>query len=119
AWNPLLDSTIKNAQPTLERWRGGLDTLLIFVGFFSSIVASFLVESSKNLRSDEGFITNQLLSNLTEVVIGLAGDRTTQLPAPSVPTTFIPDPLDVRLNLYWSLALIISVSPTSLYKLNF
>lgn len=33
AWNPLLDSTLDIIQPIIDRWRGSLDTLLIFVGY--------------------------------------------------------------------------------------
>ncbi|TFK33211.1 hypothetical protein BDQ12DRAFT_615647, partial [Crucibulum laeve] len=113
AWNPLLDSTIKSAQPTLERWRGGLDTLLIFVGFFSSIVASFLVESSKNLKPDEGARTNELLMNLTEILIGLGGDTASTLVL-SPTTPFTADPVDIRVNFYWSLSLVISILAAAL-----
>lgn len=33
AWGPLLRSHLNHIQPTVDRWRGTLDTLLVFVGF--------------------------------------------------------------------------------------
>lgn len=121
-------STLKNTEPTLERWRGGLDTLLIFVreidqycfqfcfrvnylhqvGLFSAIITSFLVESLKNLEPDAGLRTNELLANLTGIIIAISTLNDTGLES-TQPASFVPTSSDVRINIYWSLALIISV----------
>lgn len=31
AWNPLLNSTLNRIEPIIDRWRGSLDVLLVFV----------------------------------------------------------------------------------------
>ncbi|RDB25749.1 hypothetical protein Hypma_006666 [Hypsizygus marmoreus] len=113
AWNPLLNSTMRKTAPTLDRWRGGLDTLLIFVGLFSAIVTSFLVESLKTLEPDQGIRTNELLTNLTNIFIASSTFDLTSLQL-SEPIPFQPSPSDVRVNVYWALALIISISVAAL-----
>lgn len=78
------------------------------MGLFSAIVTSFFVDSLQRLSPDEGARTNQLLANLTEIMIQLSGNQAAQLNIrPAYP--FVPDASDVRVNAYWSLALTISV----------
>lgn len=112
----------------MERWRGGLDVTLVFVGslsftnmnintnvphttkigLFSAIVTSFIVDSFKNLSQDEIARTNELLANLTEIVIKLSGTGSTSLNL-VVAQPFVPQASDVRVNAYWSLSLVLSV----------
>ncbi|EIM79130.1 uncharacterized protein STEHIDRAFT_36377, partial [Stereum hirsutum FP-91666 SS1] len=93
----------------VERWRGTLDNLLIFVTrFFSAIVTSFLVQASDGLSEDPSLRTNELLANLREIVIQLSRISPTDLNISS-PALFEPDPGAVRQNVFWSLSLIISV----------
>lgn len=49
------------------------------------------------------------MSNLTDVIIQLSGVDSSLLSLP-LPVAFEPDPGSVRLNVYWSLSLIVSVS---------
>ncbi|KAF5382141.1 hypothetical protein D9615_004424 [Tricholomella constricta] len=113
-WNPLLKCTKDNTVPTLERWRGGLDTLLIFVGLFSAIVTAFLVESLKSLQPDEGARTNELLANLTDIIIALNAQHITASLSVKQPNHFVPSSSDIRVNICWSIALIISMSVAAL-----
>lgn len=81
------------------------------LGLFSAIITAFFVDSVQNLRQDDLFRTNELLANLTEVVIILSGIPATSLNlASSEP--FVPDPSSIRVNFYWSLALVLSVRCT-------
>lgn len=109
AWNPLLRSTLNNAEPTLQRWRGSLDTLLIFVGLFSAIVTAFFVDSLKRLQPDEVARTNELIVNLTNTIIILARVNATGDFGVAPATRFVPNSGNVRINVYWSLALISSI----------
>ncbi|KAF8071863.1 hypothetical protein FPV67DRAFT_1747375 [Lyophyllum atratum] len=93
-WNPLLKSTLKNTESTLERWRGGLDTLLIFVGLFSAIVTAFLVESLKTLQPDQVARTNELLANLTDIIIALSTQPSAATLELKRPKLFVPTPSD-------------------------
>ncbi|KAJ7274201.1 hypothetical protein C8J57DRAFT_1715081 [Mycena rebaudengoi] len=113
AWNPLLCSALDTIEPTVERWRGGLDTLLIFVGLFSAIVTAFFVDSVNNLKPDETSRTNELLANLTDIIIALSKADPASLNLAS-PVVFEPESNDVRLNVYWSLSLVLSVSIAAL-----
>lgn len=73
------------------------------VGFFSAIVATFLVGSLDSLGGGGTTRTNELLLNLTGIIISQAGNA---IP----PTPFVPDPADVRVNVYWSMSLVLTVS---------
>ncbi|KAJ7288375.1 hypothetical protein C8J57DRAFT_1047855, partial [Mycena rebaudengoi] len=111
AWNPLLRSALDAIEPTVNRWRGGIDTLLIFIGLFSAIVTSFYVQSTDSLRQDEAARTNELLTNLTNILVLIHNvDPSTLTP----PAAFEPDANDVRLNIYWSLSLVLSISLAAL-----
>ncbi|KAJ7279496.1 hypothetical protein C8J57DRAFT_1058780, partial [Mycena rebaudengoi] len=114
AWNPLLKSFIsETVQPKVERWKSGLDALLVFLGLFSAIVTSFFVASLPSLSQDETAKTNQLLANLTEIIIILSGVPSSSLGL-APPPQFEPDPMDVRSNSYYSLSLVLSLSIAAL-----
>ncbi|KAJ7280082.1 hypothetical protein C8J57DRAFT_1501540 [Mycena rebaudengoi] len=113
-WGALLRMTVaETIQPKVDRWRSGLDALLVFLGLFSAIVTAFLVESLSGLRPDEAARTNELLANLTDIMIALSGVNPMSLNL-LTPAQFQPDPTDVRLNSYWSLSLILSLSVAAL-----
>ncbi|CAK5279692.1 unnamed protein product [Mycena citricolor] len=109
AWNALLRSTLtETIQPKVERWRSGLDALLVFMGLFSGIVTSFFVPSLSSLQEDPAVRMNALLANLTDVVVALNGVPPASLTL-AHPHPFKLDPTAVRLNSYWSFSLILSV----------
>ncbi|KAJ7843666.1 hypothetical protein B0H14DRAFT_2294484, partial [Mycena olivaceomarginata] len=109
AWNALLRSSLtETIQPKVERWRSGLDALLVFLGLFSAIVTSFFVQSLTALKQDQAVRMNELLTNLTEIIIVISGTAPADLHV-AQPIPFHPDSTDVRLNSFWSLSLILSV----------
>ncbi|EIM86009.1 uncharacterized protein STEHIDRAFT_58585 [Stereum hirsutum FP-91666 SS1] len=108
AWSPLLRAHLDHIQPTVDRWRGTLDTILVFVALFSAIVTTFFVQSLEGLSQDPGDRTNELLLNLTELVIAVSGVNASHLTI-QPPTAFEPEESAVRLNFYWSISLILSV----------
>ncbi|KAJ7280108.1 hypothetical protein C8J57DRAFT_1124677, partial [Mycena rebaudengoi] len=113
-WGALLKTTVaETIQPKVDRWRSGLDALLVFLGLFSAIVTAFLVESLSGLHPDEASRTNELLANLTDIMIALSGVNPMSLDF-STPAQFQPDSTNVRLNSYWSLSLILSLSVAAL-----
>ncbi|KAJ6596134.1 hypothetical protein DFH09DRAFT_1134187 [Mycena vulgaris] len=114
AWNPLLSSFLtETIQPKVERWRSGLDTLLVFLGLFSAIVTAFLVDSLSDLGQDQITRTNELLTNLTEIIIALSNNPE-HSPNFSLPIEFRPDASSVRVNSFYSLSLIFSLSIAAL-----
>ncbi|KAJ7645265.1 hypothetical protein B0H17DRAFT_959678, partial [Mycena rosella] len=109
-WGALLRSRIaETIQPQVDRWRSGLDALLVFLGLFSAIVTAFLVDSLTGLQQDEAARTNELLANLTEILIQLSAGANLSTSKVAPPAPFLPDAVDVRLNSYWSISLILSV----------
>lgn len=137
SWGALLRSHMNNAEPIISQWRGTLDTLLIFVSLllpmkidsqihrgsifrrkqvalFSAIVTALYVQSLTNLAPDTGERTNELLQNLTEVIIVLQGASAAQFNF-SQPTVFTPATgVLIRLNFYFSISLVLSVSAVQL-----
>jgi hypothetical protein len=125
AWNALLRSTLTDTiQPRTDGWRSGLDAILVFVrhanilglkyslpvklGLFSAIITAFIVQSLANLKQNESSKTNELLTNLTNVIIVIGGVNAANLSLPQ-PAIFVPDSSDIRFNAYLSLSLIFSV----------
>ncbi|KAJ6566827.1 hypothetical protein B0H19DRAFT_990565, partial [Mycena capillaripes] len=114
AWNPLLKSFVNETiQPKVDRWRNGLDSLLVFLGLFSAIVTAFLVDSLSTLTQDETARTNELLLNLTNIVILLSGQPTSNLTL-AQPAAFRPNASDIRVNSFYSLSLVLSLSIAAL-----
>ncbi|KAJ7625402.1 hypothetical protein B0H17DRAFT_1218766 [Mycena rosella] len=114
-WGALLRSRIvETIQPKVDRWRSGLDALLVFLGLFSAIVTSFLIDSLSGLQQDEAARTNELLANLTEILIQLNSGANVSTVKIALPTHFQPEAVDVRLNSYWSISLILSLSIAAL-----
>jgi hypothetical protein len=114
-------------EPTIERWKGGLDAMLVFVslcfssyipqfpnnrlkiGLFSAIVTAFFVDSFSKLQPDDGAATNALLSNITNILLLVHGISFNETGLPAA-TPFEPDRNDVRENVFWSISLALSVS---------
>ncbi|KAF8209641.1 hypothetical protein K438DRAFT_1960645 [Mycena galopus ATCC 62051] len=114
AWNPLLKSFVaETIQPKVDRWRNGLDSLLVFLGLFSAIVTSFLVDSLSTLTQDETARTNQLLHNLTDIIILLSGQPSSNLQI-AQPPPFEPNASAIRVNSFYSLSLVLSLSIAAL-----
>jgi hypothetical protein len=126
AWRALGKSQAEIMEPMIERWKGGLDAMLVFVypplssthicsddhskiGLFSAIVTAFFVDSFSKLQPDDSAITNSLLSNLTNIVLLVHSISFNETGLPlAVP--FEPERNDVRENVFWSISLALSVS---------
>ncbi|KAJ7152656.1 hypothetical protein C8R43DRAFT_1127113 [Mycena crocata] len=107
AWNALLGSTLKDIiEPRVERWRSGLDALLVFV---NSVLGRLDLWAIR----DKTARTNELLVNLTDVMISLSGKPSSGLNL-TYPVPFRPDPSIVRVNAFWSLALTFSLAIAAL-----
>ncbi|KAJ7881793.1 hypothetical protein B0H14DRAFT_3128988 [Mycena olivaceomarginata] len=83
-------------QPKAEGWRSGLDALLVFLGLFSAIVTAFIVPSLATLKEDDIARTNELLSNLTNIMIQMSGTDVSTLDLVS-PVPFVPAASDLSI----------------------
>ncbi|KAG6825516.1 hypothetical protein H0H92_003421 [Tricholoma furcatifolium] len=117
AWTPLLRKHMEEVLPVIDRWRGTLDTSLIFVrlvfknefiALFSAIVTTFFVQTLPGLTENPAVTTNQLIANLTDIILLLHGEDAAALKLRQ-PTPFAPEPVSIRTCLWWSLALTLSV----------
>ncbi|KAJ7471761.1 hypothetical protein FB451DRAFT_1036859, partial [Mycena latifolia] len=94
-------------EPQIDRrWRSGLDALLVFsnswsgrlmcplLGLFSAVITSFLVDSLTG-QQDEAPRTNELLTNLIEILFHLSDGANFSTLKVSAPELFQPDPLDL------------------------
>ncbi|KAJ7609583.1 hypothetical protein DFH06DRAFT_1017034, partial [Mycena polygramma] len=110
AWNALLRSTMANEiQPITDGWRSDLDALLVFFGLFSAIITAFIVPSLATLKADEIARTNEILLNITNLLITIGGSNVAALDA-MPPGVYVPAASDVRFNVYLTLSLIIRLS---------
>ncbi|KAK7051412.1 hypothetical protein VNI00_004912 [Paramarasmius palmivorus] len=78
-------------------WKEDIDTLLVFAGLFSAVVTAFLIESYQWLTEDTTVV---LLSQISQQLNG----KQTQL-AP-----FTPEASSIRINCFWFLSLIFSLT---------
>ena len=72
-------------------------------------MVTLFVQSLAGLSQDPSMRTNELLQNLTEIIISISDHNASSLTV-SQPQPFSPQASDIRLNLYWSTSLVISVS---------
>ncbi|KAL0575612.1 hypothetical protein V5O48_006359 [Marasmius crinis-equi] len=83
-------------------WKEDIDTLLVFAGLFSAVVAAFTVESYQWLSEDPSDTTVAVLNQISRQ---LNGQNLTVSEDPS----FTPSPSVVRINTFWFLSLILSL----------
>ena len=77
-------------------------------GLFSSTVASFILESYKNLQRDTGDVTVQILSQISGPLVAIS-NGTALYPPPPLPP-FRPASGSVRVNALWFLSLCLSLT---------
>ncbi|KAI0064354.1 hypothetical protein BV25DRAFT_1852962, partial [Artomyces pyxidatus] len=92
----------------VESWKGDMDGILIFTGLFSASVSAFVIESYRSLQQDSGVLTVQLLSQISQQLAG--GLNASQLQSYPSTTPFQPSNSTLRVNIFWFLSLVLSVS---------
>ncbi|KAH9053310.1 hypothetical protein EDB87DRAFT_1569408 [Lactarius vividus] len=119
----------KQDKEVTETWKGDTDGILVFVspaplllvhvhrinhilktGLFSATVASFIIESYRNLSPDSGDTTNTLLTQISGQLFNISNG----IPLTSVGVQssqpFKPTASAVRVNVLWFLSLVISLN---------
>jgi hypothetical protein len=128
-WFMYLTEAEKQDAEVTESWKGDTDGILVFVspgrvhivylhrlnhvlktGLFSATVASFIIESYQNLSPDSSDTTNALLAQISQQLVNMSNGT----PLISIPVqssqSFKPTASAVRVNVYWFLSLILSLS---------
>lgn len=79
------------------------------MALFSAIITAFFVQSLEGLSQNPESRTNEILVNLTEILVVLSAVNASEFHF-NPPSSFEPEASAVRLNVYWSISLILSVS---------
>ncbi|KAH9016055.1 hypothetical protein EDB84DRAFT_1239316, partial [Lactarius hengduanensis] len=109
-WSMYLTEAEKQDAEVLESWKGDTNGILVFTGLFSATVAAFIIESYKKLSPDSGDTTNALLVQILQHFVDSPhGKPLANIPAQSG-QSFKPTASAVRVNVFWFLSLILSLS---------
>ncbi|KAJ8074788.1 hypothetical protein PM082_019113 [Marasmius tenuissimus] len=93
--------TLEFDEKLCRGWEQDLDAFLVFAGLFSAVVASFVVETYKELSVDS---RDRMVDLLAELVAANAGSPV------STPVPFEPEPSAIRVNTFFFLSLVTGLS---------
>ncbi|KAK7037836.1 hypothetical protein VNI00_010797 [Paramarasmius palmivorus] len=103
SFEKLLTVVAKYDEELAKGWRDDIDTLLVFGGLFSAVVTAFLIESYQKLEEDPADKTVILLEQLVS-----SQRNASYVPDPIPP--FQPNASTIRINCFWLLSLIFSLT---------
>ncbi|KAK7043866.1 hypothetical protein VNI00_008032 [Paramarasmius palmivorus] len=122
SWGKLLDEVTKYDDDMVKNWKEDIDMVLVFVsryhpsdhnskhlwhikkaGLFSAVVTAFVIESYKWLQEDPADATVVLLG---QILHELNSSRA----AASEPPPFQPDASALRINCFWLISLVLSLT---------
>ncbi|KAH9030103.1 hypothetical protein EDB85DRAFT_1453615 [Lactarius pseudohatsudake] len=109
-WSIYLTESEKQDAEVLESWKGDTNGILVFTGLFSATVAAFIIESYKKLSPDSGDMTNALLIQISQQFVDFSHGKPLANVAVQSGQPFKPRASAVRVNVFWFLSLILSLS---------
>ncbi|ESK83416.1 hypothetical protein Moror_15601 [Moniliophthora roreri MCA 2997] len=104
SWERMLKEVSRHDEDMVKGWRDDIDTLLVFAGLFSAVVTAFAIESYQWLDEDPTDTTVALLAHLISLQVN--GSQSISFG----PTPFKPDASSIRINVFWFLSLIFSLT---------
>ncbi|ESK85794.1 hypothetical protein Moror_2407 [Moniliophthora roreri MCA 2997] len=104
SWERMLKEVSRHDEDMVKGWRDDIDTLLVFAGLFSAVVTAFVIESYQWLDEDPADTTVTLLMQLVSVQVN--GSQSAFFES----TQFKPDASSIRINVFWFLSLILSLT---------
>ncbi|ESK83415.1 hypothetical protein Moror_15600 [Moniliophthora roreri MCA 2997] len=104
SWERVLKEVSRHDEDMVKGWRDDIDTLLVFGGLFSAVVTAFAIESYQWLDEDPADTTVALLAHLISVQVN--GSQSVSFE----PIPFKPDASSIRINVFWFLSLIFSLT---------
>ncbi|KAI0276111.1 hypothetical protein BGY98DRAFT_1098384 [Russula aff. rugulosa BPL654] len=116
----------KEAKGYDEEWtkvlKEDVDAMLIFAGLFSGVLTAFLIPKIRDLKVDpteqSAYYQNQAVYMLDQISQQLAsGGQISSNYTPPLPYTFHPSVSDRRVNIFWLISLICSLSAAILATL--
>ncbi|KAF9533072.1 hypothetical protein CPB83DRAFT_783508 [Crepidotus variabilis] len=106
-WTRILENISRRERLRYDAWKEEVQNLLVFAGLFSAVVSAFLVDSYKSLRADPA---QQTVTILTNIAARLENNAASALGPIPDSTPFTPSSSTVRVNIFWFLSLICTLS---------
>ncbi|PPQ91271.1 hypothetical protein CVT25_006214 [Psilocybe cyanescens] len=106
-WKVILDPLLEKENIRCNAWKDEVQNLLIFAGLFSAVITAFVIESYRTLQRDPNVDMVILLSHIASRLdnpVNVTGSPF------SLPTSFSPASSAVRVNVFWFLSLILSLT---------
>ncbi|EEB90539.1 hypothetical protein MPER_11237 [Moniliophthora perniciosa FA553] len=104
SWEKVLKEVARHDEDMVKGWRDDIDTLLVFAGLFSAVVKAFVIASYQWLDGNPADTTVTLLTYL--ITVQASGSQVTSFD----PTRFKSDASSIRINVFWFLSLILSLT---------
>ncbi|KAI9435567.1 hypothetical protein H4582DRAFT_1785590, partial [Lactarius indigo] len=116
-WTVYVNEAESHDKALVETWKDDMEGIIIFAGLYSASLTAFLVESYKNLApnpvQENVYYTQQSVVLLAQISAQLAASGS---PVPSAFNTppqypdFHAQKSDVRINIYWFMSLVFSLT---------
>ncbi|KAN0132424.1 hypothetical protein V8E53_009850, partial [Lactarius tabidus] len=94
----------------VENWKDGADSILVFIGLFSSTVATFIAISYPGLRQDPNVVTQSLLAQISRQLSGANANGSISPASLPTQSPFSPSASVVFINSVWFLSLVLSLT---------
>ncbi|KAF9472404.1 hypothetical protein BDN70DRAFT_844557 [Pholiota conissans] len=108
-WEVVLEALIKKDKVQCDAWKDEVQNLLIFAGLFSAVVTAFVIESYKSIRPDSSDLAVVLLARIT-MQLESGSNVTFEPPTSSLLSLPSGSPDTTRVNVFWFLSLILSLT---------
>ncbi|KAH8987571.1 hypothetical protein EDB86DRAFT_2106920 [Lactarius hatsudake] len=109
-WLLYLTEAEKEDKEITENWKGDTEGILVFTGLFSATVASFIIESYKQLSLDSDVTTNALLTQISQQLANTSNGTPFAGVGTQNSQPFKPTASAVRVNVMWFLSLVLSLT---------
>ncbi|KAH9018892.1 hypothetical protein EDB85DRAFT_598188 [Lactarius pseudohatsudake] len=109
-WMLYLTEAEKEDKEMTENWKGDTEGILVFTGLFSATVATFIIESYKQLSLDSGVTTNALLTQISQQLANTSNGTPFAGVGAQNSLPFKPTASAVRVNVMWFLSLVLSLT---------
>ncbi|ESK80906.1 hypothetical protein Moror_1331 [Moniliophthora roreri MCA 2997] len=103
SWEVLRKAVARHDDDVVKNYKEDIDTQLVFAGLFSAVVTAFLIESYQWLSEDPADATVALLMQISAQL-----NASQSIPAERPP--FEADIFSIRVNCFWFLSLILSLT---------
>ncbi|KAF8224662.1 hypothetical protein L208DRAFT_472877 [Tricholoma matsutake] len=107
-WAPYISKAEKHSRDLALRWKGDMDSILIFAGLFSASLTGFIIESYKTLIPNNNNMTVVLLDRVAQHLAAMSSNVSISAPAAATIVTqdpFVPAASAVVCNTLWFLSL--------------